>query len=556
MAMNLKIPFLEVDIREFIKKQAGKIKLRVVGLFIGKEFVDLIEMRRTFNGPRVVNFVSVPIGVRAVTSEVPQELSSITPSGEGGPSAHEQILLAIRKAVRESGLHVRKVVSTLSEEEVIVRYFQMPQLPKKEWNQAIRFEARKYIPFTLDELVSDFSVVADKKEKGKVDVVFVAAKKEVIARHLALLTKAGLQVSHLEALPFSFLRLLDALDPTVKKEKCVCVVDIDGISGNIILIKEGLPYLVRRISLEISSEEDAFRREQSSQEGPSHLPPFVEKLLDEVRLTLRYYQNQFPGESVSRILLFGDNLTEVSALLSKELSLPVHMEDLSQFVGGKEMIPLRLARTIGLGLRGLTKGDTGIELLPRKESVPSQQARLVKISLLEIVGAVAVLLGLFFILSYSIDIQKRTLEKENSKQKIVTSLSKTTLEEKKKTLSQKANLYRNLFEKRIFWTKKLSQLGNILPKGAWVTRLKIEDHSDGESSGESRGVTYGLNLTGSVYAPDKAEELRIPSQFLAAIQQNADFFEGFTEAKLVSVKRDSVEGVGVTSFEIMLTGGR
>lgn len=241
MKINFKIPSFEgLTLRELLRKLARKIKFRGVGVFIGKEFVDFVELRRTLSGPRLVNFVSVPIAAPPVagTTAEGEGASGSPPPEESALSSHEQILSAIRKAIRESGLRNRKVVSTLSEEEAIVRYFQMPRLPRKEWNQAVRFEARKYIPFTLDELVSDFSVVEDKKDKGKMNVVFVAAKKDVVARHLALFTKANLKVDHLETLSVSFMRLLYTLDPATKKEKCVCIVDIDGVAGSIILIKD------------------------------------------------------------------------------------------------------------------------------------------------------------------------------------------------------------------------------------------------------------------------------------------------------------------------------
>lgn len=551
--MNIQNP-LDVDFRDFLKKQLERVKFRSAGLFIGKEFVDLVELRRTFSGPRLVNYVSIPLPTHIEKRDTPEELAPLMPPGEGEISTHEQFLMAIRRALREGGIRNRKVVSILSEEEVIVRYFQMPRLPRREWEQAVRFEARKYIPFTLEELMSDFCVLQDKKDKGRMNVVFVAAKKEVVARHLALLSKANLQPSHLEALPFSFLRLLSILDPEAKKEKAIGVVDVDGNSCSIILMKEGLPYLVRRVSLELPPP-SSLPSEEGTGESPSTHSPFVDKLLDEVRLTLRYYRNQFPTENVSRLFLFGDGLKAgVPEIFTRELNLPTRMAELSKLLGITDPVPLRLARTIGLGLRGLTESGAEIELLPKRETVPSQKTKLFKISLLEGAGAVAVLIFLSLILSNRVSVQKRLLEvkKQEMGKKAAITFSKADLEKKKEMLTQKLNLYTTLYGKRIVWTKKLSQLGRILPQGAWVTHMDVED-SSGET-GPSDPIAYRLTLRGSVYAPDKAEELRIPSQFLAAIQQDADFIEGFNDAKLTSVKRDLVEEVGITSFEIVLTG--
>lgn len=539
--MKIKIP-LEFDLQGLLKRLTRKFAFRGVGLFIGKEFVDLVELRRTFSGPRLVNFVSVPIA----RTPAPPSQEAPSPGAQAGAvfPTHEQLLSAIRRALRDSGIRGRKVISTLSEEEVIVRYFQMPRLPRKDWDQAVRFEARKYIPFTLEELISDFSVFEDKKEKGKMNVVFVAAKKEVVAHHLALFTKASLRIAHLEALPISFTRLLYTLEPSTRKEKCICVVDIDGPTGSIILLKEGFPYLVRRLSLKPQAEEEA---------APT-LPPLVEKLLDEVRLTSRYYRNQFPGESINRVLIFGDGVKpEIPEILSRELSLPVTLEDLSRIAGKRGIVPLRLARTVGLGLRNLTEGGIEIDLLPPQQALgSSKQTKLLRTLLLEGVGTIMVLTTLVFILSHRVTLQKKVVASQKEKQKLAgITVSKAELSERKTILSQRASFYQNLYDGRLFWTKKLNELGHILPKGAWITKLELEDYSDEELGG---GEIYRLTLKGMVYASDKAEELRLPSQFLVALQQNPEFFEGFSAARLVSVKREMVEEVPVTSFEILLTG--
>ena len=71
--VNLRFPLLEFDLQHFLKKWRGKIKFREIALVIGKEFVDLVELRRTFTGPRLVNFVSVPIAARPVAGTVPEE---------------------------------------------------------------------------------------------------------------------------------------------------------------------------------------------------------------------------------------------------------------------------------------------------------------------------------------------------------------------------------------------------------------------------------------------------------------------------------------------------
>ncbi len=540
--MGLK-PSLELNLTDFFRNLVEQMNVRGLGVFVGKKYVDVVELRRTLAGPIVARFVSIPIATEG------SQLSTFRGAlaGEESEVRHDQIVTAIRRALRESGIRSRWVVSNLPEEEVIVRYFQMSALPKKEWDQAIRFEARKYIPFTLEDLVSDFFISEEKAEKGKMNVVFVAAKRQVVERHIALLTKASLQISHLEILPFSFMRLLQQLGQ-MPKEKTVGIADVDGASCTITLLKNRLPYLVRHVSLETTTEQmQGEDPPLPSESASSELDPLLEKLLDEVRLTLRYYRNQFPTEEIERLLLFGDHMkVGIEENFSKELKLPVHIETLSAFVQTEGVVPSRLARTIGMALRGMTPSGSKIDLLPRHIEGPRQN-RLFKVCALEAVGAAICLAALSFVMGTQVTMQQRALEKtkENRVQSRYSQLSKEDLKVKQGEFQSKFGRYRKLLDNRLPWTKKLSVMGSILPSGAWITEIDLFDSVDG-------GRRMGLE--GLAYASDKQEELEIPSQFLAALKQNPEMFEGFQEANLVSIRREVWEGIPVTGFEIVLTG--
>ena len=537
-------PSLEVDFSEFSRNVVEQINLRGVGLFIGKKQVDVVELRRTFSGPKLAHFISIPISPE--NSKLSTFRGALT--GEESEVRHEQIVTAIRRALQEGGIRTRWVVSHLPEEEVIVRYFQMPKLPKQERPQAIRFEARKYIPFILEDLVSDFFVSEDKQEKGKMNVVFVAAKRQVVERHIALLSKASLQISHLEVLPFSFMHLLRQLNQ-MPKEKTLGIADVDDSSCTITLLKKGLPYLVRHVSLEASPEQpEGMGAAPFPSEVPSRtLDPLLEKLLDEVRLTLRYYRNQFPTEEVERLLFFGDGIQPgIEDEFSKELKLPVQIEPLSRFASPGELIPSRLARTIGMALRGMSPAGSAVDLLPRHVETPRQN-KVFKVCALEGIGALICLAALFFVMGNQVSAQKRLLElaKAGRVQSKYNELSAEDLRAKEEELKNKLGFYRNLIDGRLYWTKKLSFLGSTLPQGAWLTSISISDSLDAGRMVVLKGLTY---------ASDKQEELKLPSQFLLALKQHQEIFEGFQEANLISIKREMWDEIPVTGFEIVLIG--
>lgn len=544
--MKLKKPSFKLDVEFFgaLQGRLGQVSLRRVGLSIGKEYVDLVEVRRTLRGARVGRFVSVPLrpeGGREGVGEIPE-------------ARHERLVEAIHEALRESGIRTRSVVSNLPEEEVIVRYFQMPHLPKKERHQAIRFEARKYIPFTLEDLVSDFFVLEEGRGKERMNVVFVAAKRQAVERHTLLLAKAGLQISHLEVLPFSFLRLLHRLN-RIPKEKTIGFVDVDASSSTITLVKQGLPYLVRHVSLE--SPPEAPEGMETAPPPPSETAaptpetpsliqdPLLEKLLDEVRLTLRYYQNQFPAEQVERLLFFGDRIRPgMEEALTKELKLPILIETLTPFAPSQELLPIRLARTVGMGLRGLFPGGADVDLLLPRPGV-ARENKLVKVCAMGGAAVILCLGALLLFMNAQLSSRETLLETVRSGRRASSydRFSPQELKAKLEEFKETAALYETILDRRLLWTKKLSELGGALPQGVWVTQLTVTDPFQ-----SSRVMT----LRGFAYATDKQEELRLPSQLLENLQRQAGIFEGFEEAKLLSIKRDTWEETPVTAFELTL----
>lgn len=296
----------------------------------------------------------------------------------------------------------------------------------------------------------------------------MAAKRQAVERHVALLSKASLHISHLEILPFSFMRLLQRLNQ-MPKEKTVGVVDVDGSFCTITLIKKGLPYLVRHVSLEAApgAPEGMEETPPPSETPSSPQDPLLEKLLDEVRLTLRYYRNQFPSEEVERLLFFGDRIKPGNEeTFSKELKLPIHFETLSSFTEGGGLIPSRLARTIGLSLRGMLPFRSEIDLLPRQLEA-SKTNKLLKTCALEVAGALVCLLALSVVMGRWAASQQRLLDiaRESRVGSPYNQLSLQDLKAKQETVRSHVNLYRNLFEKRLLLTKKLSFLGAILPQG-------------------------------------------------------------------------------------------
>ena len=152
---------------------------RKVGIYIGKNSVDLVELDAGFQGLKVINSIRVPI--------------SLSETSEGRKSL---VARAIKEAVNKAKLKNYSAVAVMPSQDVLIRYFKMPLLPVKERHKSIVFEAKKYIPFKLEEVVSDYSIAEIQKKAGEevMDLVFAAAKKDSLNDYLSYFTQARIKI--------------------------------------------------------------------------------------------------------------------------------------------------------------------------------------------------------------------------------------------------------------------------------------------------------------------------------------------------------------------------
>jgi type IV pilus assembly protein PilM len=90
----------------------------------------------------------------------------------------------IRELLAEARTRKRYVVSAVPNPSVILRTLQVPKMPPKEMEEAVRWEAERYIPFPIDEVVLDFAPLdplAEVPEGEQVEVLVAAARQEAVA---------------------------------------------------------------------------------------------------------------------------------------------------------------------------------------------------------------------------------------------------------------------------------------------------------------------------------------------------------------------------------------
>src|SRR5690606_13440124 len=87
----------------------------------------------------------------------------------------------------------------------------VPRMTVQELDEAIKWEAERYIPFPIDEVMLDYFVLdnpEDVEEGGQLEVVIAAARLDEVTQQVEYLKQAGLEPYVIDVKPFALLRSL------------------------------------------------------------------------------------------------------------------------------------------------------------------------------------------------------------------------------------------------------------------------------------------------------------------------------------------------------------
>ena len=137
----------------------------------------------------------------------------------------EEIGLAIKAILKEAEIKTKKCIFTIPDFATFFTTFELPPMSEKEIPEAVKFEARQYIPLPLSEVTLDWKVIEGiyiGKEKTKLKILLVAVPNELIHQYQSIATFSDLELYFLEAEAFSLVKSLISED----EKRVVAIVDL------------------------------------------------------------------------------------------------------------------------------------------------------------------------------------------------------------------------------------------------------------------------------------------------------------------------------------------
>ncbi len=488
----------------------------LVGLDIGSSAVKAVELKASGKGYKVVGYGVEPIPPDSIV--------------DGAIIDGSAVADAIRRLFTGRKIKTKDVAASLSGNAVIVKKITLPQMTEAELAESIYWEAEQYIPFDIQDVNLDYKILESGGDKGTMDVLLVAAKKEKIADYTGVIAQAARTAVAVDVDAFALQNAYQT-NYGVEPGQVVVLLNVGASATNINIISGEQSVFTRDISIggnaytEALQKElnlpfetaDALKRGQAVdgaqyEEARPVLRAVSENVMLEIQKTFDFFKATTSNDKIDRIVVSGGG-SRVEAFfeqLRERFDAPIEAFDpfrnvafdARKFGDATEAAPTA-AVAVGLALRRV--GDRFINLLAvereRTKRRPSAAAVLQpaqKVAIAATLILVLTALGLgwrYWSISQQItrlDSEIEAAEAETRRLRLVLS-DVQKFETRRAQLQQRVALIEELRKGQSGPVHLLDSLSRSLPDRLWLTQLtQVSDPKTGRMDVTMQGVSTSL----------------------------------------------------------------
>lgn len=346
-----------------------------LGIDIGTSSVKVVEVEKRGNRFALGNY-----GIFESKGASPHFLKN---NNDGVLKLPDQeIADGIKSIIKHAKMGSVNVIASIPSFFTFATVIEMPYISNEDLARAIPYEAKKYIPIPISEVVLDWSIVGvsdgtNQAEKpANVEIFLAAVPKEETIRYQNIMETAGLKLKALELENSALIRALlgNDLSPTA-------IVNIGGRSTSIIIVDRGYERvshsyevggfeitaaISRSLNVGLEKAEElkkkfGLRKSQDNLIGEAIIP-LIDTMAFETVKTILSYEETRKDHKITNILLVGglSNMpgfveyfkekTSRNAASGNPLSRFIYPEELNAISSELNSV---LAVALGLGSREL-----------------------------------------------------------------------------------------------------------------------------------------------------------------------------------------------------------
>jgi type IV pilus assembly protein PilM len=222
-------------------------KKTTVGLDIGSGLIKVAVVDHSKKQPELVKVAITPLLADAIV--------------EGEVMDPGIVSDAVRGALSAAGVKQKSVVTAVGGRDVIIKKIQIERVKEAQARELMRWEAEQHVPFDMESVELDFQILDPDGGGDEMQVLLVAAKRELVENKLRILTDAGLTPSLVDVDAFALHNAFELSHPDAMNG-IVGLVNIGHEVTNINILDDGVPILTRDITVGTRRFREDLQRER------------------------------------------------------------------------------------------------------------------------------------------------------------------------------------------------------------------------------------------------------------------------------------------------------
>jgi type IV pilus assembly protein PilM len=198
-----------------------------LGVDIGASAVKLVELSKEEGRYQLKNYA-----IFSLEEYLKQRKNQA--DSESLKISNQEMAEIIKEMIKEAKINSREAYFSVPVYSSFFTLIDFPNMSQKEIAAAIPFEARKYVPVPISEVVLDWSMVSPPNDQSNQQVLLIAVLKKVIEDYNQIVHLADLNLRGIEGETFSLTRALIGNDKSV-----IILLDAGARSINVSIIDGG-----------------------------------------------------------------------------------------------------------------------------------------------------------------------------------------------------------------------------------------------------------------------------------------------------------------------------
>src|SRR5262245_5367697 len=303
-----------------------------IGLDLGSSAVKLTQVKKGRGGSfQLLNFGIEPVPPDTIV--------------DGAILNHSGVVDAVRALFDRMNIKQKEVALAISGNALIIKKIYVPAMTPEELEEQVPWEAEHHIPFNKNDVEIDYQVLGGKNAAGQMELLLVAAKKEVVADYAAVAREASLNPVVVDVAAFAVQNGFEATYG--QPSQTVVLVNVGASLSNINIMAAGVSAFTRDVTtggnvftddikrqLGISGEEaEALKVAYSGGEHRNDvgrlLTHTAQQMAGEFQKSIDFFLSSHPDTSIARIYLSGGSarVPQLASAMEQRARVPVEIMD-------------------------------------------------------------------------------------------------------------------------------------------------------------------------------------------------------------------------------------